>query len=234
MKAGVNFTLVELLICCAIIMVMGSLLLPALNKARLAASKTHCLNTLKQLGVAENSYSFCNDGFMLPAMSDDKGWAELLSSYAGTLCQRKNKSDGLQAVAVPLCSRSISEDGRKINARNADKFTLWNDDGTVDEDMGGFARWIEMGGYNSAYPFVKMARLRSPSEKITLFDGYYHIAVLMSQFDNPPEEGITAWGIHETDRINTLSADGHASSMQRCRMDDLSGGISVKQRHFQP
>lgn len=51
------FTLVELLIVIAIIAILASLLLPALNRSRDMAHQSYCLNSLKQLGLSEQSYS---------------------------------------------------------------------------------------------------------------------------------------------------------------------------------
>ena len=51
-----GFTIVELLIVISIIGMLVSLLLPAVQSAREAARKTHCLNNCRQIGLAMHQY----------------------------------------------------------------------------------------------------------------------------------------------------------------------------------
>src|SRR5689334_429312 len=68
-----GFTLIELLVVIGIIVLLVSIILPSFNKVRDQARTASCLNNLRQIGVAFESYRAANDGFMPPSYMSDLG-----------------------------------------------------------------------------------------------------------------------------------------------------------------
>ena len=89
------FTLIELLIVIAIIAILASLLLPALNQAKNKVRAISCLNNQKTIGTAQAAYSGDFQEWIVPAAQSATSWADTSyeKSWWGTLGGLKGKSN---------------------------------------------------------------------------------------------------------------------------------------------
>ena len=96
-----GFTLVELLVVIAIIGVLVALLLPAVQAAREAARRTHCVNNLKQIGLAILNYEHAKR-YLPPA-----GWKNAL----GGATKGYPEGTSLHGLILPFLEETNVEAG---------------------------------------------------------------------------------------------------------------------------
>jgi prepilin-type N-terminal cleavage/methylation domain-containing protein/prepilin-type processing-associated H-X9-DG protein len=124
MKTNYKFTILELLIVIAIIAILASILFPALGRAMKGAKSMTCINNLKQLFLASESYCIdYNRVYRVPADIDNctlsKYWNVLLIKTSYIPPARGCSADDDAPAVTPdmlKCSGSIDRRGWGYNS----------------------------------------------------------------------------------------------------------------------
>lgn len=131
------FTLIELMVVIAIIGILASLIMPAINRAKLKAKNISCVSQLRQLGLAARMYADEHDQRMpsaelLPTMPLDPAFpqpriCDVLSSYVGKVISGTNTPAALVFKCPSDKGRSYALEGSsyewnaELNGRRMDE-----------------------------------------------------------------------------------------------------------------
>ncbi len=232
MKKSSHFTLIELLVVIAIIAILASMLLPALNQARVVARKARCVANLKQQGVA-----------MLMYTEDYKGqWAA--AYFPSTHSVNEANPGNAQWPVIPayysgyfprLTNASYYNDFVWKKSKRADGMGILRCPEDQSTNSGGeFAVNYSVSGSNgiAAAPYLAsdggmmdwrhISRLKTPAVTLWVSDGVQSkffagsdLGLRLNMFDNTPaavEDHIFRRMVSHNGTKNLLFPDGHVDN----------------------
>ena len=199
-----NFTLIELLIVIAIIAILASMLLPALNKAREKARMISCLNNMRQISQANNTYSDDNiDWFVRsrnPLTADGRYWPWTLTT---------NKYVNQFLGTITAGGIYLSPAGVFVCPSESTIVPLASDSLFAGSHFG-FNVFLNNTGYGAAC-WQKRGQVTTPSQRIMLGDSAYNAELVPGEptrMINPNNTQASVPNRHNRN-VNIFYVDGH-------------------------
>lgn len=192
----VKFTMIELLCVVAVLMLLASMLFPALQKAKNAGRQIECANHLQQIGKAYNMYADDYNGYFCVFWT----WPTLLSPYLN------QNWTGKYYVGPP-------QPGSKMDMF----FCPSNCDSKANMTGSYVLNEIILGNYYSSACKFRIYQIKKPSNELILTEastdsgtGYFNVSIWNS---TQIVQGVNCkieW-VHSK-HANVLFVDGHVKS----------------------
>ena len=200
------FTLIEMLIVIAIIAILASMLLPALNKAKEKAQAVSCINSAKQIVLSCNQYA--NDFGFLPLCNDnrignEKGRPAYVLWQSGYLKNRKLFKYGCAVTRPRQNSVDYAENFQVRYGYNQYIGTLVN--GQVQNLWGKDCTPVRLGSISSPSHKVLISDYSSPDAGNLAYVRYYNDIVTENSSGR-------SFYCHSS-RSNFAFIDGHAEAV---------------------
>ena len=204
MKKESKFTLIELLIVIAIIAILASMLLPALNNAKAAMKKTACMNNMAQINKVAIFYADDYDGFLPPVLKNALYWYQQLWPY---IYPGKNMQPSYNALPYNKTIFSCTS-------------YLYDPDYYWVNGLG--MNFYLPPGTNSWTPSLEtpipLVKIKKPSQKVYIADSdsFYLGTTALNSFANGTKLFFAR--MRHSNQANILFCDGHVASMKNAEI----------------
>ena len=213
----VSFSLIELLVTIAIIAILVSILLPALNSVRSKAHQITCLNNLKTLGGCEINYSSDFNDHYIPAWDNKEYFWEKavrLKYMSGTVdydgVQNKQCLKPIPALLCPAEPHSNDTFGDPAPLRT--KPCDYGHNYFMDCKSG----WIL---------FTKLTEYKHPSKVFSYGDRYWSTGYVINPYNS--SVAVNQGMMRHHNGINIVFVDGHTSWIPKKRYPDATNPASA-------
>lgn len=226
MKRRIRFTLIELLIVIAIIAILASLLLPALNRARESAKTIKCAANLKQFNTGSAMYADYSKGYCVPLRTrlgtTGHTWPTnfLFIKLVG-IAEKEDPENptAVESATLPntglLCPlATVAQEKRQIQYSYAMQSTGFDDDSSVGNIWG-----------NNVCASYVLSKIHRPADKFLFMEGVNWLV----QYNQANPAGSTGyWNIGESYTSDVFVAYRH-DSLQACNIGFFDGHVAKRQ-----
>ena len=221
-KEKKGFTLIELLVVISVIALLVSILMPAMSRARQQAKSLYCLNNIRQMVIAANTYANSNDDYYPIAYYTQKKNG-IRYYYSWDFTTRKDWSI---TPAKEVVESGLLWQGEPISeVQQCPSFK--GDDNWFADPHTGYNYNTSYIGTNETTTPVRSARsteVKRASETALFGDGEYSSGAnkyMRAPFSNPRDASFSdpgrvagTQGYRHLGKTNVAFCDGHAESWE--------------------
>jgi prepilin-type N-terminal cleavage/methylation domain-containing protein/prepilin-type processing-associated H-X9-DG protein len=250
-----GFTLIELLVVITVISALMAILLPALSRARQQCRKAYCLNNLRQMVMAAQTYTEMNDGYYPIAYHRRRSDTKDFEYYWDFTKVKDRKTKKIEIAPGLLWQGQMIEKIQQCpsyayeSEPNDDPYTGYNYNTSyvghgfferVSPEYRGELKTISMGNRTLKIVMpIKIGEIRRPDRCILFGDGQYSDGT--NKFMRAPEswDGDTdnslkaagTQGFRHAGATNIAWADGHISSQKDYFVETISAEKKKLEQH---